>query len=260
MRPDLAPRPDGDRALAVDAATRPTNIAIGAVVAVAGIVLATPWLIGVALACYAALVSMTFLDESRADRTGGRVDADRDEPPLQLAADAPPLAPEIAARLDAAHAARGAIEQAIADADLPAGDIRDEMDALLATPAPIAVKADRVGDYLASHPARDVQSRIAALGADDRERARTLATLQGRLAAIRRVRATYDGLLDEMDRVVAWLEALHDEVVALGAADDESQQREVAGQVRALREGVQVLSGGMEEAYAETRSAARPPG
>jgi hypothetical protein len=258
MSPHLDPRPEAHRALAADAATRPTSVAVGAVVAVAGILLDTPWLIAVALACYAVLVSMTFLDETRA--AGGRGDADRDEPPLQLAADAPPLAPEIAARLDAAHAARGAIEQAIADADLPAADIRDEMDALLATLAPIAVKADRVGDYLASHPARDVQSRIAALGADDPERARTLATLQGRLAAIWRVRATYDGLLGEMDRVVAWLEALHDEVVALGAADDETHQRQVAGQVRALREGVQVLSGGMEEAYAETRSAARPPG
>ena len=57
-----------------------------------------------------------------------------------------------------------------------------------------------------------------------------------------------------MDHVVASLEALHAEVVTLGAAEDEWHQRNVAGQVRALREGVQVLSGGMEEAYAETRA------
>jgi predicted nucleic acid-binding Zn-ribbon protein len=267
MARDLVTRADLRRALALNAVTRPVNVLVPAAVAVAAAVIGAPWLLAIAVVCFVALVAFTFFDEREAERVGERVYARHraelaggrplDEPPT-----VPPLAPAIAARLDAARAAQAEIDRAVDDADLPAADIREEVAELLATLTPIAVRADRVADYLASHPARDVERRIAALrrepaGADSARR-RTIAALEDQLAAIGRLRGQHDGLLGEMDHVVASLEALHAEVVTLGAAEDEWSRRNVAGQVRALREGVQALSGGMEEAYAETRSAARP--
>jgi hypothetical protein len=259
MGRDLVTRSDLRRALAVNAVTRPMNVAVAAVVAVAGIALGATWLVAVAVVCFIALAALTFFDEKEAERVGDRVYAARRVTPEPAAPALPPLAPEIAARLDAARAAQADIERAIVDADLPAGDIREEVGELLATLTPIAVRADRVADYLAAHPAREVEARIAALGGGtgaDTTRARTIAALEDQLAAIRRLRGQHEQLLGEMDHVVASLEALHAEVVTLGAAEDEWHQREVVGQVRALREGVQLMSGGMEEAYAETRSGA----
>jgi hypothetical protein len=264
MPRELVTRSDLRRALAVNAVTRPVNVAVPAAVVVAAILLDAGWLVAIAVLCFVALAVLTFLDEGEAERVGARIYARRRgavaaAAPAPAPADEPELAPDIADRIDAARAAQADIERAIAEGDLPADDIRDEVAELLTTLMPIAVRADRVADYLAGHPPRDVQARIAALrerpAAGDSSRARTVAALEDQLRAIRRLEGQHAGLLDEMDHVVASLEALHAEVVTLGAAGDDWRRADVAGQVRALREGVQVLSGGMEEAYAETRSA-----
>jgi hypothetical protein len=258
-RADLVTRSDLRRALAVNAVTRPVNVLVPAAVVVAALLLGVPWLIAVAVAVFASLAAITFFDENEAARVGDRVYAARRtrvvEPPPTA-----PLTPEIAARLDAARAAQADIEEAIADAELPAVAIRDEVAELVAALAPTAARADRVADYLAGHPAAEVERRIAQLGrtaGGDPTRARTVAALEDQLVAIARLRAQYGQLMGQIDHVVASLEALHAEVVTLGAAEDEWHQRNVVGQVRALRDGVNVLSGGMEEAYAETRSSAR---
>ena len=262
MPGDLVTRSDLRRALAVNAVTRPVNVAVPAAVVVAALLLDAGWLVAIAALCFVALAVLTFLDEGEAERVGARIYARRRDAPtaaVHAPADEPELAPDIADRIDAARAAQADIERAITDGDLPADDIRDEVAELLTALMPIAVRADRVADYLAGHPPRDVQARIATLrespAAGDSSRARTVAALEDQLRAIRRLEAQHAGLLDEMDHVVASLEALHAEVVTLGAADDDWRRADVAGQVRALREGVQVLSGGMEEAYADTRSA-----
>jgi hypothetical protein len=262
MPRDLVTRSDLRRALAVNAVTRPVSVAIPAAVVVAALLLDALWLIAVAAVCFVALAVLTFLDEREAERVGARIYARRREAvaaTVRAPADEPELAPDIADRIDAARAAQADIERAIAQGDLPADDIRDEVAELLTTLMPIAVRADRVADYLAGHRACDVEARIATLreapAAGDSSRARTVAALEDQLRAIRRLEAQHTGLLDEMDHVVASLEALHAEVVTLGAAEDDWRRADVAGQVRALREGVQVLSGGMDEAYAETRSA-----
>jgi hypothetical protein len=261
MSRELVTRSDLRRALAANAVTRPVNVAVPAAVVVAAILLDAAWLVAIAVVCFVALAGLTFLDEREAERVGAQLYARRREvaPAVPAPTDDPELAPEIADRIDAARAAQADIERAIADGDLPADDIRDEVDELLTALMPIAVRADRVADYLTAHPARAVEARIATLreapAAGDSSRARTITALEDQLRAIRRLETQHAGLLDEMDHVVASLEALHAEVVTLGAADDEWRRADVAGQVRALREGVQVLSGGMDEAYAETRSA-----
>ncbi|MEA2383705.1 MAG: hypothetical protein QOH72_3676 [Solirubrobacteraceae bacterium] len=259
-RSDLVTRADLRRALAINAVTRAVNVLVPAAVVVAALLLGAPWLLAVAVACFVALAAMTFFDEDEAARVGEGVYAHRRALPPEPEPARAPLSPDIADRLDAARAAQADIEAAIADADLPGEAIREEVAELVAALAPTAARADRVADYLAGHPAADVERRISRLErspTNDPNRARTTAALRDQLAAIDRLRTQYDEFIGEMDHVVASLEALHAEVMALGAAEDEWHRREVVGQVRALRDGVQVLSGGMEEAYAETRTSAR---
>jgi uncharacterized coiled-coil protein SlyX len=262
-RSDLVTRTDLRRALAINAATRPVNVLVPTAVVIAALVLGVPWLIPVAVLCFAVLAAMTFFDEDEAARIGEGVYAHRRAMAREPEPASAPLSPEIAVRLDAARAAQADIEAAIAEGDLPAEAIREEVAELVAALAPTAARADRVSDYLAGHPAGDVETRIAQLersAASDPNRERTIAALRDQLAAIDRLRGQYDRFVGQMDHVVASLEALHAEVLALGATEDEWHGREVAGQVRALREGVRVLSGGMEEAYAETRTSARRMG
>src|SRR4051794_35088751 len=105
-------RKDLSRALAVNAMTKPVNVVIPASVLTAGLLLAVPWLIPVALVCWLALVAVTFFDEREAKATGERARAAiRHEPPpprTQTQA----FTPEIAARVRAARAARASIRLA----------------------------------------------------------------------------------------------------------------------------------------------------
>src|SRR4051812_47918357 len=104
-------RNDLTRALAVNAMTKPVNVVIPASVLAAGLLLAVPWLIPVALVCWLALVVMTFLDEQEAHLVGDRLRAVA-RPVLAPRAPTGVFTPEIAARVRAASGARTAIRSA----------------------------------------------------------------------------------------------------------------------------------------------------
>src|SRR3954467_14606444 len=72
MRPSPAARRDLRRALVVNAATKPANVLVAASVALAGLMLAVPWLLPLAVICWLALVVQTFLDSDEATRVGER--------------------------------------------------------------------------------------------------------------------------------------------------------------------------------------------
>ena len=65
-------RKDLTRVLVVNAMTKPVNVTIPAAVLTAGLLLAVPWLIPVALVCWLALVVVTFFDEREAESAGRR--------------------------------------------------------------------------------------------------------------------------------------------------------------------------------------------
>jgi len=79
-------RKDLTRVLVVNAMTKPVNVTIPAAVLTAGLLLAVPWLIPVALVCWLALVVMTFFDEREAELAGRRARAGRPEPAPQVRA------------------------------------------------------------------------------------------------------------------------------------------------------------------------------
>src|SRR3954453_22387111 len=61
------------RALAVNALTKPVNVAVGGAVLVAAIVIGVGWLFIVAAGVYGVLALMTFFDGDEAERVGNRM-------------------------------------------------------------------------------------------------------------------------------------------------------------------------------------------
>jgi hypothetical protein len=240
------------RSLLANALTKPLNVAVPAAVVVAAIVLGAWWLIAVAVAVYAVLAALTFFDAGEAERVGKRVyghAAKGVAPPPQ--ADLSKLAPPIAQQLGAARSEEARIRTAVKDADLPFDEVTDETDALVQAMESIAIRAERVYDYLASHDPRPVQARLNQLQAAGSQEGDLAKALSEQLAAYEKLSAQLQRFYDEMEHITASLATVGAQVVSMSAAGEgESGQRELAGQVRDLRDQVNALSDGMREAYA----------
>jgi hypothetical protein len=239
------------RSLVGNALTKPVNVLVPAAVAVAGIVLGAVWLIGIAVVVYAVLALLTFFDADEAEKVGKRVygtAAKGVAPPKQ--ADLSRLAPPIAQQLGSARAEEARIRTAVTDADLPFDEVTSETDALVQAMESIATRAQRVYDYLASHDPRPVQTRLQQLQGSGTEN-ELAAALREQLAAYDKLSAQLQRFYDEMEHITASLATVGAQVVSMSAAGGgERDQRELAGQVRDLREQVNALSDGMREAYA----------
>jgi uncharacterized coiled-coil protein SlyX len=239
------------RSLVANALTKPLNVLVPAALVVAGIVLGALWLVGVAVVVYAVLGALTFFDESEAERVGTRIygtAAKGVAPPKQ--ADLSKLAPPIAQQLGAARAEEARIHTAVTDADLPFEEVTSETDALVRAMESIAIRAQRVYDYLAAHDPRPVQARLRQLEGAGAETELAKA-LREQLAAYDKLSAQLRRFYDEMEHITASLSTVCAQVVSMSAAGEgETGQRELAGQVRDLRDQVDALSDGMREAYA----------
>jgi hypothetical protein len=247
----LVTRSSLQRQLLTNALTKPLNVLVPAAVVVAGIVLGALWLVAVAVVVYAVLAAMTFFDGGEAERVGKRVygTAAKGVPPPKQA-DLSRLAPPIAQQLGSARAEEARIRAAVTEADLPFQEVTTETDALVQAMESIAIRAERVYDYLASHDPRPVQARLSQLQAAGSEGDLAKA-LQEQLAAYDKLSAQLQRFYDEMEHITASLATVGAQVVSMSAAGEgESGQRELAGQVRDLRDQVNALSDGMREAYA----------
>jgi hypothetical protein len=239
------------RSLVANALTKPLNVLVPAALVVAGIVLGALWLVGIAVVVYAVLGALTFFDEGEAERVGARVygtAAKGVAPPKQ--ADLSKLAPPIAQQLGAARAEEARIHTAVTDADLPFEEVTSETDALVRAMESIAIRAQRVYDYLSAHDPRPVQARLTQIEGAGAETELAKA-LREQLAAYEKLSAQLQRFYDEMEHITASLSTVCAQVVSMSAAGEgETGQRELAGQVRDLRDQVDALSDGMREAYA----------
>jgi hypothetical protein len=221
--------PDPRRDRIADALTRPLNVVVPAAVLTAGALTSVLWLVLVAVVCWLALVAMTLLEEG--------------PPP------APALGPAIAGRLQAAGTARASIRAAIETSDLPLGDLLVEVDALVAAIESHARRAQRIHEFLRERPAAGIERRL------EREtNPQVAAALAAQLDALARLRGHLDALLSAMDHVVASLDTVHAEVLAAESAGDTLGQHELASRVSQLRTHAQLVSAGLQEAFADTRS------
>jgi hypothetical protein len=244
MRAPQASRSDLRRALVVNALASPVNVLVPTAVLIAGVSIGAWWLAVVAVACWLALAVHTFFDERAAKRVGARVHAaGRRAPPAVSAGEFTPL---IGGRVKAAVAARAAIHEAIAAGDVPLADVRREVDALVAAIEADAVRAQRIHVFLGGQEsAASLEHRIAQ---EPHEPVR--AALEAKQRALARLRERLSLLMGEMDQVVATLQTVQAEIFAAG----EIEEHALASRVSELRANVELVSAGLEEAFAETRA------
>jgi hypothetical protein len=213
-------RDDLRRELAVNAATKPLNVAVPAAVVVAALVLGTAWLFPLAVVVYVLLAVMTFFDEDEAERVGERAyERGRGPAPPRLSEKA--LAPKVREYLEAARSERAAIDRTIAQADLPFGHVAQEVDALLAAVEATARRAQRVHDHLTSRAPGTAEA----------------------------LRIRLRGYHDEMAAVVRAMRDVHDRLVEASLSDEEDRDAQLAGDVRDLRARVDAATAGLGEAY-----------
>jgi hypothetical protein len=237
-------RDDLRRAIAANALTKPLNVVVPAGLIVAGLLIGATWLVAVALVCWLALSTATFFDAREAQRVGEHLRAARRPPPPPRPSDPATFAPPIAARLRAATAARASIRAAIDGTASPLEDVSAEVDALVRAMEANAVRAQRIHEFLAQESPAQIEQRM------HEENDAVRAALGAKLDAVNRLQQRFDGLLAELDHVVVTLQTVQAEILATDGLDD----RLLAGQVSDLRENVQLMAAGLEEAFAETRA------
>lgn len=230
------------RALAVNAATKPVNVATGAVVAVAGIVLGAVWLVALAVLVYAVLSVMTFFDDGEAGKVAEAAYA-KGRAPAPVALDAAAYAGPIRERVDAARGEQAAIDRTIRDGDLEWTGVRSEVADLVGAIEATARRAQKLHGYLATQDRRALEIRLGDARGEAREALRTqLDTLHG-------LSARLDAAYDEMDAVLAALGTVHARLVGTSVAREGAADQELAGTVRELRDRVDAVTDGLDASF-----------
>ena len=145
----------------------------------------------------------------------------------------------------AAITARASIRAAIDGTASPLEDVTAEVDALVGAMQADAVRAQRIHEFLARESPAAIERRMADEPSDAVRTA-----LGAKLDAVNRLQQRLDRLLGELDHVVLTLQTVQAEIHATDGLDDAT----LAGRVSELRENVQVMAAGLEEAFAETRA------
>jgi hypothetical protein len=246
------------RRLAVNAATKPLNVAVlGGLVAV-GIVLNLVVVVGaIAIVAYLVLVALTFFDAEEAERVGNELYAggrDRTAAALDLGT----LEPRIAALVQQARETAAGIRAAIAQADHPFDDVAADVDALVAAMDTSARRAQLISSTLAeqARAGQDVaglERTIADLRgrSDDADVRALVADLEAQREATARLQERLERFEVGMRRIGASLGLLRTRLVEMSASEEEAAQRELARQSRELRERTDLLAEAMAEVFAD---------
>jgi hypothetical protein len=246
------------RALMVNALTKPVNLAVPTAVVVVALVLGTWWLVAVAAVAYVALAAVTFLNENEARQVGERVYGQRRLETGARRVDPGRLAAPIAAQLSAALDEEARFRRTVAQARLPFHELRGEVSELVDAMGHTAQRAQLVHDYLMGQRPERIRQRIDELrrsgGAADPAVQRTIAALSEQLEAQAAMARHLDRFQAEMEQTVASLGTIHARVVQMGVASEDAADKELAVQVRDLRDQVEALSAAMNEAYARGES------
>jgi hypothetical protein len=249
------------RKLAVNAATKPVNVAVlGGLIAV-GIVLNLVVLVGaIAIVAYLVLVALTFFDAEEAERVGNELYAGRDPggrdriPRLDVGT----LEPRIGALVQQARETAAGIRDAIAQADHPFDDVAADVDALVAAMDTSARRAQLISSTLtgqarAGQDVAGLERTIADLRgrADDADVRALVADLEAQRDATARLEDRLERFEVGMQRICASLGLLRTRLVEMSASEEEAAQRELARQSRELRERTDLLAEAMAEVFAD---------
>ena len=246
------------RRLAVNAATKPLNVAVLGGLIVVGIVLNLVVVVGaIAIVAYLVLVALTFFDADEAERIGNELYAGR-RPDTTPTLDVGTLEPRIGALVQQARETAVGIREAIAQADHPFDDVATDVDALVAAMDTSARRAQLISTTLAgqARAGQDVaglERTIADLRgrADDADVRALLADLEAQRDATARLEDRLERFDVGMRRICASLGLLRTRLVEMSASEEEAAQRELARQSRELRERTDLLAEAMAEVFAD---------
>jgi predicted nucleic acid-binding Zn-ribbon protein len=243
------------RELALNAATRPFNIALPTGMVVAALLLSA-WLLPIALVVYAALVVTTLLDGDVAETVGREVYSKRHVARAALRTrewnDA-----GVARKLAVAYHAEQRIRQAIAESPLALVDLEAELERLMQELEKLASQADRVSTYLRGEDEPELRRRLERLRAAsgdqqiDRANAQAAAALEDQLDAQAQLSRQLSRLDAQMEHIAATLGAIHAQVIRTSVAEAAFAQWRVAEQVRELRREVGAAANALDEVYRE---------
>jgi hypothetical protein len=253
---DLVTRGAIARRMAVNAATKPLNVAVLGGLIVAGIALNLVAIVGaIAIVAYLVLVALTFFDADEAERVGAELYAARRRPAATL--DVATLEPRIAALVSQARDTAAGIREAIVQADHPFDDVAADVDALVAAMDTSARRAQLISSTLeqqarAGQDARSLDRTIAGLRAREHDaNVRALiADLEAQREATVRLQDRLERFEVGMQRICASLGLLRTRLVEMSASEEEAAQRELARQSRELRERTDLLAESMAEVFA----------
>ena len=241
-------------ALIANAAAKPFNIAVLVATMAAGVAVSGPVLICllVAIAVYLAACARTFFDADEADAVLSRERAER-RARLEAGTqrlDPATLAPPIRRHLLDARSREQRIRDAIDRADLPYTEVSDEVDGFVRVLESTAGRAQLLYDALADTPVEHVSHRLEEVRRRDDPAGRELVeALEHQLAVQRRMQTQLDRFYDEMERIVIELDTVRGNLVSVSASTDAAAQRQVASEVRSLREQMGAVADGIGEAY-----------
>jgi predicted nucleic acid-binding Zn-ribbon protein len=257
-------RKELQRALVVNAATKPVNVAVPAAVAVLGLILGTVWLLPVAAVVYTALVVVTFFDSGEADKVADRMYG-RDPAALKRAEETRAqkmgeYAPPIADLLENALSQEQAIRRVIVESDLPFDEVSTEVDQLVRAMEKIADRAQKVYVFLETQDRGQVERRLAALRAGDddmsqADRAQLVKALEDQLQAIDALQRQLTRFRAEMEHTTTTLHTIYAQLVQISVATDAVGEQQVAEQIRSLREQVGAASQSIAEVFDENTPA-----
>ena len=260
MRRELVTRRILARELALNAATRPLNLAVPAGVAAAGFFLDALWLLLVAVAVYAAMALATFFDANEAERVG-RSAYERASPDSHPELDLSLYAPSIARTLESAHSEEARIRQAVESAPVPRYDVTDEVARLMIGLDKLAQRAQQIHTYLAGQDETAVRDRLHRLRttksgdpAVDDANEEAAAALEEQLAVMAQLERQLSRFDAQMEHAAASLGAMHGQIVRMNATEDFAAQADLAAEVRSLRREVNSAADAMRETYDELSS------
>ena len=240
------------------------NVLLPAGLAVVGLLFGVSFglILLVAVLAWIALSLVTYFDGEEAERVAERDRAKRrGAMDSERRTDLRTLAPPVAAHLQQVLAQEARIREAIERAELPFEEVSGEVDTFVRAAEKTAQRAELLYEYLAEQDVRRVEARYKQVHAEGDPSKKALAeALYAQLQAMHRAQQELNGFYTEMERIAVELGNIRGQLLSVSAASEGAAQRQLASDVRDLREQMGAVAEGMNEALAETSDApAAPP-
>jgi hypothetical protein len=229
------------------------NVLLPVVLAAVGLLLGLDLLllVPVAVVAWLALSAVTYFDGDEAKAV-----ADRDRARRRGALDGGrrvdlrTLAPPVAAHLQQVLSQEANIRGAIQRADLPFTEVSDEVDTFVRAAEKTAERAQLLYEYLSEQDPRQVELRMTQVRNDPDPSKKALAdALHTQVQAMHRASKELDAFYTEMERIAVELGNIRGQLLSVSAASEGATQRQLASDVRDLREQMGAVADGMSAAY-----------